>query len=65
VEDSIMGTLLKLAIAFFVISLVAALFGFTGIAAGSAAAAKILFFVFLGLAILFVILGVLLFKAVT
>ncbi len=37
---------------FFVISLVAALFGFTGIAVGAASIAKVLFFIFI---VLFVI----------
>ena len=57
--------MLKWALFFAVISLVAGIFGFTGIAAGSAAIAKVLFFIFLvlfifALALLF--LGVELFK---
>jgi uncharacterized membrane protein YtjA (UPF0391 family) len=40
------------ALAFFVIALVAALFGFTGIAAGAAGMAKIIFFVALAIAII-------------
>ncbi len=39
--------LLKWAAIFFVIALVAAAFGFSGIAAGAASIAKILFFLFL------------------
>jgi uncharacterized membrane protein YtjA (UPF0391 family) len=39
------------AVVFFVIALVAAVFGFGGIAAGAAGAAKILFFVALALAV--------------
>jgi uncharacterized membrane protein YtjA (UPF0391 family) len=39
--------MLHYAIVFFVIALVAALFGFTGIAAGAVEIAKILFFIFL------------------
>lgn len=39
--------MLRLVISFFVIALIAALFGFTGIAAGAAAIAKILFFIFI------------------
>ncbi len=39
--------MLHYAIVFFVIALVAALFGFTGLAVGAAGIAKILFFVFL------------------
>jgi uncharacterized membrane protein YtjA (UPF0391 family) len=57
--------MLKWALFFAVISLIAGVFGFTGIAAGSAAIAKVLFFIFLvlfifALALLF--LGVELFK---
>jgi uncharacterized membrane protein YtjA (UPF0391 family) len=43
--------MLYYAIVFFVIALVAALFGFGGIAAGAAGIAKILFFAFLIIAI--------------
>lgn len=39
--------MLHYAVVFFVIALIAALFGFGGIAAGAAGVAKILFFVFL------------------
>ena len=39
--------MLNWSFAFLVLALVAALFGFTGIASGAAAAAKVLFFVFL------------------
>lgn len=44
--------MLSLAIAFLVLALVAAVFGFGGIAAGAAGIAKILFFVFLVLFLL-------------
>jgi len=44
-------TMLHYAVVFFVIALIAALFGFGGIAAGAAGIAKILFFVFVILAI--------------
>ena len=44
--------MLHYALVFFVIALVAALFGFGGIAAGAAGIAKVLFFVFL---VLFVV----------
>ena len=43
-------TMLHYAVVFFVIALIAALFGFGGIAAGAAEIAKILFFVFLVIA---------------
>jgi uncharacterized membrane protein YtjA (UPF0391 family) len=42
--------MLRWAVIFFVLALVAALFGFGGIAAGAAGIAKILFFAFLILA---------------
>ena len=45
------------AIVFFVVSLIAALFGFTGIAIAFAGIAKILFFVFVVLFILTLIFG--------
>jgi len=45
------STMLYYAIVFFVIALVAALFGFGGIAAGAAGIAKILFFLFLIVAV--------------
>ena len=44
--------MLHYAVVFFVIALIAALFGFGGIAAGAVGIAKILFFVFLALAII-------------
>jgi uncharacterized membrane protein YtjA (UPF0391 family) len=43
--------MLHYAVVFFIIALVAALFGFTGIAASAVGIAKILFFVFAVLAI--------------
>lgn len=49
--------MLKWALIFFVVSLVAALFGFTGIAAGAAAVAKILFYIAVALFALFLVLG--------
>lgn len=49
--------MLHYAIVFFVIALVAALFGFTGIAAGAVEIAKILFFVFLILFVVSLIMG--------
>lgn len=39
--------MLQYAVVFFIIALIAALFGFTGIAAGAVGIAKILFYVFL------------------
>jgi uncharacterized membrane protein YtjA (UPF0391 family) len=53
-ENSIM---LRLAVLFLVISLIAALFGFVGVASYSWEGAKILFFVFLVLAVLSFVVG--------
>ena len=50
--------MLRWALVFFVISLVAGVFGFTGIAAGSAAIAKGLFFIALALFAIFLVAGV-------
>ncbi|MDI3463764.1 MAG: protein of unknown function DUF1328 [Nitrospira sp.] len=50
--------LLKWAFIFFVVALVAAAFGFTGIAAGAASIAKILFYLFLGIFIVLLIAGI-------
>lgn len=49
--------MIRWALIFFVISLVAGLFGFTGIAAGAAAIAKTLFFVAITLFLLFLLAG--------
>jgi uncharacterized membrane protein YtjA (UPF0391 family) len=49
--------MLQYAIVFFVIAITAALLGFSGIAAGAAGIAKVLFFVFLVGAIVTLILG--------
>ena len=44
-------------LAFLIIALIAALFGFTGIAIGAAAIAKILFYIFLVLFVLSLLVG--------
>jgi len=49
--------MLRWALLFFVLGLVAAILGFGGIAGASFAIAKFLFFIFLILCIVFVILG--------
>ncbi|QDG51047.1 DUF1328 domain-containing protein [Persicimonas caeni] len=49
--------MLKWALVFLVVAIVAAVFGFGGIAAGAATIAKILFFVFLGIFLLMLIAG--------
>ncbi len=43
---------------FFVIALIAAVFGFGGIAAGAVEIAKILFFVFLAITVITLVIGV-------
>ena len=50
--------MLKWALIFFVVAIVAALFGFTCIAAGAAEIAKILFFLFLVLCAVFLALAI-------
>ncbi|WP_186063379.1 DUF1328 domain-containing protein [Burkholderia gladioli] len=56
--------MLKWALIFAAIAIVAGLFGFTGIAAGSAAIAKFLFGLFLVLCIVFLVIGVVVAKRV-
>ena len=50
--------MLKWALLFFLISLVAGVLGFTGIASGAAAIAKTLFFVAVGLFLVFLVIGI-------
>ncbi len=50
--------MLRLALLFAIIAIVAALLGFTGIAAGFAVLAKTIFYIFLGLVVVFVLLGI-------
>jgi uncharacterized membrane protein YtjA (UPF0391 family) len=56
-QNLIGGFMLQYAAIFFVIALVAALFGFGGIAAGATEIAKILFFVFLLVTVVTLIMG--------
>jgi uncharacterized membrane protein YtjA (UPF0391 family) len=49
--------MLHYAVVFFVIALIAALFGFGGIAAGAIEIAKVLFFIFLALFVVSLVLG--------
>jgi len=60
-----MTSLVKWALVFLAISLVAALFGFGNIAEGSADIARILFFVFLGICVLLFVLGLTVYNKVT
>lgn len=50
--------MLKLAIFFFVVSLIAGFLGFTGVASGARSIAKILFFIALTVFIIVVVLGI-------
>ena len=51
--------MLSWALAFFIIAIIAAVFGFGGIAAGAATVAKILFFIFLAVCLILLIGGLL------
>ena len=51
--------MLQYAAVFFVVALIAAVFGFTGIAVGAAEIAKILFFIFLILFVVSLVAGLL------
>jgi uncharacterized membrane protein YtjA (UPF0391 family) len=62
-KDSAMSTILKWALIFLLISLVAAVFGFTDIAAASADIARVLFYVFLVIFVVLLILGLTVFRA--
>jgi uncharacterized membrane protein YtjA (UPF0391 family) len=55
-------TLLKWALFFFVISIVAALFGFTGISAATADVARLLFYVFVVIFLVLLVLGLTIFR---
>jgi uncharacterized membrane protein YtjA (UPF0391 family) len=57
--------MLRWAIIFFVISVIAGIFGFTGVAAGSAAIAKTLFFLALALFVVFLVAGLTVGRALT
>ena len=52
-----MALLLRYALIFFIIALIAALLGFTGVAAGATEIAKILFFVVLIVAAVSLVMG--------
>ena len=56
---------LKWAAVFFVIAMVAAAFGFTGIADGASDVAKILFYIFLAIFFTFVVSGVVVARKLT
>lgn len=52
--------MLKWAIIFFIISLVAGFFGFTGVASGTRTVAKVLFFIALAIFLIVLVFGVML-----
>jgi len=52
--------MLRLALFFFVVSIIAALFGFTGILMATAGIAKILFFLFIVFFLIFLVAGLML-----
>lgn len=54
--------MLRWSVIFFIIAIVAAIFGFGGIAEGAAEIAKILFFIFLALFIITILFGASIFK---
>lgn len=56
--------MLRWAFFFLIIGLIAALFGFTSIAGAAIGVAKILFFLFIALFVVFLILGLTLFRTV-
>ncbi len=60
VEDSM--TLLKWALIFFVVSVIAGILGFTGISAASADIARFLFYVFVVIFLVLLILGLTIFR---
>jgi uncharacterized membrane protein YtjA (UPF0391 family) len=49
--------MLRWAVIFFLISMIAAFFGFTDVAAGAAEIAKVLFYIFVAIFVVFLILG--------
>jgi uncharacterized membrane protein YtjA (UPF0391 family) len=65
-QQRLSGTtdMLKWALFFFIISIIAALFGFTGIAAAAAGIAKILFFIFIVICVIFLVLGLMAGRAI-
>ncbi len=54
--------MLRWALIFFVIAIIASLFGFGGIAEGAASIAKVLFYIFIALIVLALVLGLSIFK---
>jgi len=58
-----MSSILKWALIMFIISVVAAIFGFTDLAAASADVARVLFYIFLVIFLVLLVLGLTVFRA--
>ena len=56
--------MLKLALFFFIVSIIAGVFGFTGISVAAAGIAKVLFFVFLIAFVVLLVLGLMVGSAI-
>jgi uncharacterized membrane protein YtjA (UPF0391 family) len=61
-KSSKSGTILKWALIFFLVSIVAGILGFTGISAASADVARFLFYVFVVIFLVLLILGLTIFR---
>jgi uncharacterized membrane protein YtjA (UPF0391 family) len=59
-EVALVAGMLKLALVFFVISLIAGFFGFTGVASSTRTIAKVLFFIALAIFLIILVFGVML-----
>jgi uncharacterized membrane protein YtjA (UPF0391 family) len=57
--------LLRWALVFFVVAIIAAVFGFGNIAEGAADVAKVLFFIFVAICVVLAVLGFTLYRRVT
>jgi uncharacterized membrane protein YtjA (UPF0391 family) len=57
--------LLRWALLFFVVSIIAAVLGFSGVAEGAADIAQLFFYLFLAICVLLVVLGVATYRSLT
>jgi len=57
--------MLRWALVFLIVGLIAGLFGFTGIAGASIGIAKFLFFLFIAMFVVFLILGLTVYRSIT
>jgi uncharacterized membrane protein YtjA (UPF0391 family) len=62
-EEVSMSSLLKWALVFFIIAIIAAVLGFGGIAHGAADVARVLCFIFLAICVILFILGLTVYKS--